>query len=170
MPGLVAAAQNPNAGVANNTPDVDKVLLSTSVDILDDQGNNIGYVSQFSDSGNRRLDRIRHLNALDAGRTLEMAPGPEDRTLSLNGFAIYNRQTNGSLIQRIGGESTRKAMKTLEEQKLPFTIVEREVDPATGEEEYTIYHECWIQQMSKPVNIGQATVSQSCTVQVGWVE
>jgi hypothetical protein len=168
MPGIVAAAQNPDAGVG--VPDTHRTQLSTSVDIIDMDGNNIGYISQFGTTGTRNVTRIRHLNSDDAGRVIEQAPNPEDRTVNVTGFALYNKQSDGSVIQRLGGRSTRKKMAMLEEQKIPFNIVEVVRQPATGEEETTVYHNCWLTNFSKTINIGTATIAQTATLSVEWVE
>lgn len=167
MSGIVAQAQNPNAGV--NIPESHRTKLSTSIDIIDHDGNNIGYIQSITPTCNRTVTPVRHLNSEDAGRILEGAPSPATTTLSVNGFALYNKQNDGSIIQRMGGSVTAKSMKTLEEQSIPFNLIVRTVNPATKEEELTIYHDCWMTTHSAPVNISTALVSESANLFVGWV-
>jgi len=165
--GLVAAAQNPDAGV--KIPESHRTVLSTSIDIIDHDGNNIGYITQITSNQNRPVTAIRHLNSLDAGRIIEGAPAPSTTTIAVNGFAIYNNQFDGSLIQRIGGSTTAKAMKSLEEQSIPFNIVETTTHPATGViVEQTVYHDCWLTAHSKPINIGTVTIAESASIFVTW--
>ena len=168
MPGLVANAQNPDAGVG--VPEDHRTVLSTSVDVVDNQGNNIGYITQFGSTGNRAVTRIRHLNSEDAGRTIELPPSPEERTINATGFALYNKQNDGSLVQRIGGSSTAKKMASLEEQKIPFHIIEKTVHPATDAEDILIYHDCMLTNHSRTVNIGTATIAETATITVSWVD
>ena len=168
MPGIVKNAQNPDAGVG--VPEAHRTLLSTAIDVIDHDGNNIGYIQQVNDSANRGTTPIRGLNAADAGRILEQSPSPENRTLACTGFALFNKQNDGSLVQRIGGSTTAKKMRSLEEQKIPFNLIMKEIHPTTLEEEVTIYHDCWITSMSKPANIGTSTISMNCNITVSWTE
>lgn len=168
MPGLVAAAQNPRAGVS--IPESHRTILSTSVDLLDMQGNNIGYITNFTPSHSRNMTRIRHLNSLDAGRILEMAPSPSDINISVGGFALYNKQDDGSLIQRLGAGATKKAMRMLEEQSVPFLIAEVETHPITGDKTSIGYHLCWLTSYSSPKNIGTATIAETANIAVGWAD
>ncbi len=168
MPGLVAAAQNPRAGVS--IPESHRTVISTSVDILDMQGNNIGYITNFSPTHDRAMTKIRHLNSLDAGRVVEMSPGPSNVTITVGGFALYNKQNDGSLIQRLGGGSTKKAMRMLEEQTVPFLIVEVETHPKTGDKTAIGYHMCWLSAHGSPKNIGTVTIAETATIQVGWAD
>ena len=169
MPGIVANAQNPEAGV--RIPESHRTELSTSIDIIDHDGNNIGYIQSFSESQNRGVTPVRHLNSEDAGRILEMAPAPANITLAVNGFALYNKQNDGSLIQRLGGSTTAKSMKSLEEQGIPFNIIKRVVNPATQDEvELKVYRDCWLTSFSSPTNIGTALISESANVMCSWIE
>ena len=168
MAGYAAVAQNPFAGVGANTDQ--RTVVSTSISILNNEMQNIGYISQLGDSANRNVTRIRHLNHEDAGRVVETVLSPEDRTLSVSGFALYNVDFDGSVVQRIGGSSTRKKMASLEEQSIPFMIVQKEVHPVSKEETITTYHDCMLTSHSKTSNIGTATISESANILVGWVE
>lgn len=167
-PGLVAAAQNPRGGVS--IPESNRTILSTSVDLLDMQGNNIGYITNFTPSHTRNMTRIRHLNSLDAGRILEMAPSPTDINISVGGFALYNRQDDGSIIQRLGAGATKKAMRMLDEQSVPFLIVEVETHPKTGDKVTIGYHLCWLTAYSSPKNIGTVTIAETASLAVAWAD
>lgn len=164
--GLVAGAQNADAGV--KVPESHRTAISTSIDIIDHDGNNIGYIQSINWTQNRTVTPVRHLNSLDAGRIVEAAPSPANYTLNVNGFALYNKQNDGSLIQRIGGSITAMAMKTLEEQSIPFNVVVTFTHPATGEETKTVYHDCWLTNHSTPINIGTALISETASLFVSW--
>lgn len=166
MPGLVAAAQNPEAGV--KVPEGHRTRLSTSIDIIDHDGNNIGFIQSFGPTQNRNMTPVRHLNAADAGRIIEAAPSPSNKTIAVNGFALYTKQNDGSLVQRIGGSVTRKTMRDLEEQAIPFNIVEKTTHPSTGAIEQTVYHDCWLTSHNKPVNIGNALITETANIFVTW--
>ena len=168
MPGLVYTAQNPRSGVS--IPESNRTIVSTSVDILDAQGNNIGYITNFSPTHNRTVTRIRHLNSLDAGRILEMAPSPSDINMTVGGFALYNKQHDGSIIQRLGGGATAKAMRMLEEQSIPFLIAERETHPVTNDVTTIGYHMCWLTNYSSPKNIGTAVIAETASIAIGWAD
>ncbi len=165
--GLVAGAQNAAAGVS--IPESHRTVISTSIDIFDHDGNNIGYIQSITPSQTRNVTPVRHINSIDAGRIVEAAPGPANYTMNVNGFALYDAQNDGSLIQRIGGSVTAQAMKSLEEQSIPFNIVITETHPATGNETKSVYHDCWLTNYSHPVNIGSALIAETATIFVTWI-
>lgn len=166
MAGLVANAQNPNAGVS--VPEGHQTALATSWDIIDHDGKNVGYITSFGSTDNRPVTAVRHINSADAGRIVEAAPSPATKTLSATGFALYNTK-DSRLIQRIGGSVTQKAMRTLEEQSIPFNIIEQVVHPATKQVvDQTVYHDCLLTSHSRPINIGTALVSETASIFVSW--
>ena len=164
--GLVAGAQNADAGVS--IPESNRTVVSTSIDIFDHDGNNIGYIQSIAPSQTRNVTAVRHINAIDAGRIVEAVPSPANYTMNVNGFALYDNQNDGSLIQRIGGSITAQAMKSLEEQSIPFNIVITETHPATGVDAKTVYHDCWLTNYSHPVNIGTALIAETASIFVTW--
>lgn len=155
---------SPEAGVSNLEGNL---ALITQYDIIDQDGNGIGFIQSFNPSDNRPVTKIRAIGSADAGRALESAPSFSDITISVTGFALYNKQQDGSIVQRLGGGSTRRAMKMLEEQKIPFRIMEREVDPATKETiDATLYYGCWLTNHQKPRNISNMTIAETATISV----
>lgn len=138
------------------------VLLSTSIDIIDEQGYAIGYIQQLSDNDQRPATKIRQIGAQDAGRVIEHAPGVSDITLQVQGFALYNRQEDGSIVQRLGGGNMHTAMKMLQEQKIGFKLLVVDRDPSTGRAvDATEYLDCWFTSKARPINIGQATMVEN---------
>lgn len=156
---------SPDAGVANFNGEV---ALITAYDILDQDGLAIGFIQSLTISDSRPATKIRHISSADAGRVLEHAPGFSDIKISgVKGFALYNRNQDGSLVQRIGGGSTRRAMKMLEEQKIPFKLVERQVDPETHKTiDATELFDCWLTNHSSPRDIGTVTISETAEISV----
>lgn len=156
---------NPEAGVGQS--DAAEVQIATSIDIIDDRGNAIGFIQSFNENHNRPTALVRHLSSADAGRVIEQAPSPDTVTLSVTGFSIYNKQEDGSIVQRLGGGSTQKAMKMLEEQKAGFSLLIVHRYPATNEVvDAIIYQDCWLTSSSTPVSIAQATIAQSANISV----
>jgi hypothetical protein len=150
-------------------PGTNQVVVSTSIDVLDEQGFNIGFVTRIDRRDARPVERIRHLNAEDAGRTVEMTPSPEGVTLDVTGFYIYpksaleKRSLLNRLPQSVDGAAS---FRSLNSQKIPFVIVERTRHPATNVESKTTYVGCWLTAFSRPINIGTATVAETATVEV----
>lgn len=156
---------SPEAGVGQS--ESAEIQIATSIDIIDDKGNAIGFIQSFNESHNRPTTLIRHLSSADAGRVIEQAPSPDTVTLAVSGFNIYNKQEDGSLIQRLGGGSTQKAMKMLEEQKAGFSLLIVHRYPATNEVvDAIIYQDCWITSQSTPVSVGTVTIAQSANISV----
>lgn len=143
------------------------VLLSTSIDIIDENGFGIGYITQINDNDARPATKARALGAADAGRAIEHIPGVSDLTMTVTGFALYNRQEDGSVVQRMAGGNAKKAFKMLQEQKIGFKILEVERDPTTGKvTDATEYLDCWFTSKGKPINIGQASIMETANISV----
>ena len=152
----------PDAGVSNYNGEV---ALITKYDIIDQDGLAIGYLQSFSPSDSRPATKIRAIGSADGGRVLEHAPGFSDTKISVTGFALYNRQEDGSVVQRLGAGTTRRAMKMLEEQKIPFKILERQVDPETNKTlDATEHIDCWLTSHSAPKNMTSVTISETAEI------
>lgn len=159
----VVSLKNPDAGTANFSGTVKNV---TSFDIVDKNGFLIGYITQFNPSKTRATERIRHISSADAGRVLEQAPRPEDISINITGYSLYNDQEDGSLVQRLVGSSANisKAFASLEEQKEGFDIIVVTRDPETKKAvDVKIYQDVWLQNQNEPINIAQATVQETAT-------
>lgn len=146
------------------------MVISTSVDVLDDLGFNIGFIQQINRNDARPTARIRHLDSIDAGRVLEQAPSPEDNTLNFTGFALYNTGVdNRSLLNRLPG-SAGAAFKSLNSQSIPFEVTEQWTHPANGLVGTTLYGDVMLTSYTRPVNIGTATISETAAGNVTFVE
>lgn len=151
-------------------PESNQVVISTTVDVLDDEGFNIGFLQNINRTDDRPTDAIRHLDASDAGRMLEQAPGVENNTLTLTGFALYNTGVNRrSLLNRIIGASS-SPFRSLNSQQIPFEITEQWTHPASNARGQTLYGDCMLTNYSRPVNIGNITISETANVKCTWVE
>ena len=169
-PGLVQRGAGVGIGVQN------RATITTSYDIFDDQGNLIGYVTDIDRTDTRTVQRIRHLSSHDAGRTIEQAPGPDEVTLSLTGFALYNKPEQSgelphfSLAARLGGLTGANLFKSLNSQRVAFNIRVEEVHPSTGAVSRTYYFGCMLTNYTKPVSLGNITVAETASVQVAVVD
>lgn len=150
-------------------PEDNQVVISTSVDVLDEEGFNIGFLQQINRTDARTTEPIRHLDSIDAGRIIERAPAPENVSINLTGFALYNLAADKrSLLNRI--QAGAQAFRSLNSQQLPFEMTERWTHPATGAIGETLYGECLLSNYSRPVNIGTVTIAETATADIGWVE
>jgi len=179
--GSVAAGSRPAVGEAGG------VVPTTAYTVYDGDDNEIGFITGLDDSEARPAERIRHLNAFDAGETIEQVPRPSEVTLTARGFTIYKKglgTTPGgvalaggdSLIGRLASTvSPARLFKTLEDQRISFDIrvTEAKFDVDSGdpiEVQGKIYRECWFTNHTKPRDIGQANSAETASIQVGFVE
>lgn len=169
----MAGIFNKTEGIVRNlTPNQDtanfngEVLLSTEIDILDQDGYEIGFISQINPSASRATERIRMLGSADSGRVIEQAPRPEDLTLSVSGFALKNNvNEKGTLVQRLGAWNPLQAMSSLSEQHIGFKIIVVERDPVTKKAmDAREYDDCWLQSFNRPYNISGATITDSANI------
>lgn len=151
-------------------PEGNRVIVSTSVDVLDDDGFPIGFVQQLSRSDTRQIIRVRHLDSIDAGRVVELSPGPEDNSLNATGFALYSRGLDpGAILNRIPGLGG-QAFKSLNSNAIPFELIEVWTQPATGETAETTYGDNLLQTYNRPINIGAIQISETAAMVTSWVE
>lgn len=152
-------------------PDTNLAVVSSSVDVFDTDGLNIGFMQQITRTDTRQVTRIRHLDSFDAGRIVEQVPMPEDLSLNVMGFALYNRGSDKqSLINRIGGSGSAR-FKSLNSQQIPFNLLEEWTHPANPNNRgQTYYLGCWLTNYSRPINIGTVTVAETATIQPSWVD
>ena len=147
-----------------------RVVSSTTIDIIDDEGFIIGFITDMTERWNRPVQRIRHLSAMDAGRVIEIAPQVETIGLDVNGYSLYDKsQTDRrSLIHRMG--SGLKAMKSLVSQSQSFNIIKRETHPSTGETVEDIYFMCWFESFTRTRAIGSITNVDRAAIACGQKE
>lgn len=150
-------------------PEQNQVIISTSIDVLDEDGFNIGFLSQITRTDARPTEAIRHLDSIDAGRIIERSPSPENVTLALTGFALYNNGADKrSMLNRLAPGGS--AFRSLNSQQLPFEITERWTHPTTGSVGETLYGDCLLTNYSRPVNIGTVTIAETASADATWVE
>ena len=151
-------------------PESNQVIISTTVDVLDDAGFNIGFLQQINRTDSRPTNRIRHLDSVDAGRTLEQSPAPEDNSLSVSGFALYNTGVDRrSILNRMVGTASNR-FRSLNSQSIPFEMTERWTHPGTRQVGETLYGDCYLTRYTRPVNIGTVMITESADINVSWVE
>ena len=153
-----------------NFPSRNRIVSSSSLDIYDDGGFVIGFVTNFDETLNRPMTRIRHLSSRDAARIIEMCPGVEDVSLNVTGYSLYDKSVSekGSLIHRLG--SAMKALKSLQSQASSFNLVREETHPSSGEQVKDIYYDCWLSSFSRARGIDRLVQMDRATIQVGQKE
>lgn len=165
-------------------PRDNQVVVSTSITLLV-AGKTLGFVQSVNRTDTRRVDRVRHLDADDAGRIVEQAPGPEDYTLRINGFAVYpgsaaltqsspGARPTGTLLNQIlslGEGRGAAAFRCLSSQSLPFSLIEQRRHPGARERiGRTWYADCWMTNFSSPMQIGQITIAEEVQAQPTYVD
>ena len=162
MAGLVSTK-----GYGIGLPSSNRVVSPFSVTIYDADGIEIGFITDFTPDSTRRLERVRHLNAYDAGRIIEQVPGPEDPSISVSGFVLYSDDVANpqSLIGRLTRELGVAVFEALNQQRIPFTIVKEVIHPATGAGYKVIYHECWLARYSETWSVRNLVVTGSASIQ-----
>ena len=162
-------------------PNGNRVVISTTIDVLDDTANPIGFVQSLNRTDTRRVDRIRHLGAVEAGRTIEQAPGPEDLTLRVTGFALYSEgvaNKRGMLFERLvplvgeelGSLTPNILLKSLHSQVIPFEVTERWTQPASRNVSSVLYGDCLLTNFTHPVNITTITITEEAQLQPTFIE
>ena len=151
-------------------PTSNRVINASTVDVYDDRGNIIGFITSISETLNRAVTRIRTLSSEAAGRVLEMAPMTEDVSLSIGGYSLYDlsKTNKGSLIHRMGSHMA--ALKSLQSQREPFHIVKSATHPTTGQTVVDTYFDCWFANFSRSRDIGRLVTIDTASVQVGQKE
>jgi len=151
-----------------------QTVITTSIDIYAN-GEKIGFAQDINETSDRPTTRIRHLNAKDAGRVIEQAPGVEDISLTITGFAVYNKAN--SLIQQLAGrDNFGKAggvIKCLNDQKIPFDIKKVTLHPSLGAEDKETVEKfggCMITRYSRPIGLAGVTISDSVDINVSYKE
>jgi hypothetical protein len=175
MAGFISA---PMRIFGNRVPAKNRIVATTSIWVFDGDRNEIGYITDINYDTTRRWERIRHLNAIDAGAILEQVPGPEDYTLTVNGFALYHtgEQPEGSLIHQIArevGYDGEAIFQALNEQAELFDIVVQDKHPnpqAPNAKTYARYFlNCAMTRFSEPISTRNVHIVSTATLQPSWV-
>lgn len=148
-----------------------QAVISTSIGIFDDAGDDLGYIQSLSPTYNRGTTVIYHLNKADAGRGVEQQPSIEKYTLTASGFALYNQTPNnrGGVINRLVGV-TGAGIVVLNDQQIPFNIRQEETHPSNNLTNVTLYLGCMGTSLGRPVNIGTVSVMETVGITALWVE
>lgn len=166
--------------------------MSTCFDVYGANSKQVGFINSITVNSTRTVTQIRHLNSVDAGIAVDTVVTPDAPTLQFNGFFVYNasnvsgtgldvdsgaavaedNDAVGPSIDRIAGINL---LMTLDQQQVPFDIVVRHVYLAsissasnTGNI-VAVYKNCTISNMSIPINVGTAAVSDSGGISVGFI-
>jgi len=161
-------------------PATNRIVLATSVTVYDVDGHKLGYITGFSPSHTRNVTPHRQIGAQTAGRIIEVTPGMESFSLSIDGFVLYNASKTDrySLINRVGGDAY-KTMVVLSQQYEPLTFLETAKHPSTnatyGTDEAAtglLYGGVWITSWSHnmQVNASGNAITGSCKLFVSYVE
>lgn len=177
MPGLV------RYGDGVGIPESNRIVLPSSVDLYDDDGQLVGYATSINRTDTRTVDPQRHLSSDDAARIIEQTPQPENVQVTVEGFSLYNkidltgkmphytlaaRLSKGSGVQ--GGFGGIYLFKSINSQKIPFNMREVTKHPATGATSILWWRGCMLVEFSQVTNIGQATETQTARIQVSWID
>lgn len=177
MPGLVRYGDGVGVGEAN------RIVLPSSVDLYDDDGQLVGYAKSIARADERNVERQRHLSSSDAGRVIEQTPLPENVTITVSGFSLYNKTDltgkipHYSLAARLskgtgaqGGFGGDYLFKSINSQKIPFNMRKVVIHPATAASSVVWFRGCMLTRYSETSNIGEATETSEATIQVSWVD
>jgi hypothetical protein len=175
VPGLVKYGDG--VGLA----DSNKAVISTSIDIYDENGYLVGFALSIDRTDARTVTRMRHLSSQDAGRTIEQAAQPENVDITIGGYSLYNAPgvsdvPHFSLAGRVSkgtGEDRFSAayiFKSINSQRIPFNLKVVETHPATGAEGVIYYMGCMLTRWSKPTNLNNLWVVETANIQASWVD
>lgn len=153
-----------------NFPSRNRIISASTLDVYDDNGHIIGFVTNFNETQARPVQKIRHLSSIDAGRVIEMSPQVEDISLTVTGYSLYDTSLTekGSLIHRMG--SAMKALKSLQSQAQSFNLARTETHPSSGEVVRDVYFDCWFTNFTRNRDIGRLVQTDSATIFVGQKE
>lgn len=160
-------------GAGSGLPKENRAVVAITIDVIDNEGNEIGYIQSINRTAARAIDRLRHLNVADAGRTIELGPHPVDTTLAVTGFCLYDKTETdkGSLLNRLPGE-TAAAFQCMQQQAEYFNLRVREVHPnpdAPGVVEHeTHYIGCLLSNSTHPIALGTLHIAETADITVSW--
>jgi len=167
MGGLVS-----QKGYGIGLPQSNKVISPLSLTIFDLQGNEVGFITDLSYETTRTVERIRHLNAFDAGRIIEQVPVPENFTVSGTGYSLYTDRLSNpqSVIGRLTQELREAVFEVLNAQRIPFNVVKEVSNFQTGITVKTIFFDCWLTRFSEGFSVRNAVVTASFSFQPSYIE
>jgi len=162
-------------GYGVKIPKDSRIIIPTSATVFDEDGNEIGLITEVSYTTGRTVERVRHINHSDAGRIVEQVPGVEDPELSVVGYALYGSGIMGRLYKTADSGQSNGIMppdvfRVLSQQYIPFDIEVVEQHPTTGDAVITLYIGCWISSFEHAVRIGDVTIAETVRIQPSAVE
>lgn len=156
------------SGIGVKIPSGNRVIITTNITILSHDNMPCGFITDFTPDSTRRVERVRILAASSAGRVVEQVPGPEDITLRVNGFAIYDATLLGIITK--GSHTTPiDIFHCLNTQYIPFNITIEEIHPVPGggtnDTIVTLFGDCWLANYSHPISIRNLYITETATIQ-----
>jgi hypothetical protein len=152
-------------------PKTNKVVIVPSITIYGNDGKEIGFITDFTPDSARRVERIRHASFTDAGRVIEQVPAPEDLTLRVTGFSLYQSSMIGRLAHGVPELEPDLLFVSLNEQAYPFTLEMSHTHPDDTSQMFRlIFGECWMTAFSHPWSIRNLYIAQTATLQPSWIE
>ncbi len=144
-------------------PESNKVVVATSISVLNSDGEEIGFIQELSPSSTRRVERIRDLSATRAGRVIEQIPSPEDISLTGRGLCLYEK----SALKLITGYSPEghDVWFAITHQYIPFDIKVTTIHPATKKGWYIVFENCWLASYSTTYRVGELFIAETFTIQ-----
>jgi len=129
-----------------------------SYDVLAN-GKKIGNLQSFAPSHNKTLVRVRQIASSYAGETVEIVPGVTDHQITISVLELYREKT----LAALGYSGVTFA--SIEDLKDPIDIQEKVTKPS-GDTVIVNYQDCWVQNFSKSIAVGNAIVTDNVTVYV----
>jgi hypothetical protein len=149
------------------------IAIPSSYTIYDMDENEIGFIRQLSVNYNRRTEAVRHLNAWDAGRIVQIGWGPmEPISLSAQGFVLYTADLLDpqTTLGRLAKAAGIPVIEILNSQRIPFDIIMDAVHPSTGRGLRVKFGECVVSRYNYTVNIDNVHVTDTVDMVAVYVE
>lgn len=140
-----------------------------SITIRDQDGNEIGFITDITIRKTRRVERARHLSMADAGVTVEQLIYPEDITLDVTGFTLYSGfETPGPVLARIYNAKGDHFYFISEKQE-PFHIWVEDQHPAGGGKKFIRkFLDCFLTNSTEPISVGRMQIAETASIQPTW--
>ena len=152
-------------------PSDNNIVVASSIDILNSYGRPAGYITDVSGAMAQPKTLMRHLNAIDAGRPIEIVPGVPDYSLTANGFMLYRDVGGGEqdfLVNRIiAGSKNPTTIHSIAGIRDYFDIGVRFSHPSTEDRGFIIwFRRCAITNINLGTwsITGNLAVAQSCNM------
>lgn len=154
-------------------PSDNNVVVASSIDVLNTKGVPMGYVTEITGNMTQAKNLIRHLNAVDAGRPIEIVPGAPEYALTANGFMLYRDPGQGEqdfLFNRlVYGSKNPSTIHSIAAIRDYFDIGVRFSHPSANDRGFILwFRKCmmtnWNLGSWSINNAGNLAVMQSCNM------